>query len=699
MKMVFLLDELSCPSCGSKIEKEAGMMPQVERASLNFAKKTLTLHTSAADSSELEKQVCQIVNRIEPGSCTLIKEGSSTSPIHSGSLIKKPLLIRLIAGILLLAAAMIMPQVGAWGKVAVFIAAYLTIGADIVWAAIRNIIRGKFLDENFLMSIATVGAFAIGEYPEAVSVMLFYQIGEIFQHYAVNHSRRSIAALIDIRPDYANLHTDSGWTKVHPSEVKPGDVIMVKPGEKIPLDGIITEGNSALDTAALTGESMPADVGPGSLALSGSVNKGGVLIVTAQKSFGESTASKILELVENASGNKAETENIITKFARYYTPAVVGAAALLALIPPLLFGQDWMSWLNRALVFLVVSCPCALVLSIPLSFFGGLGASSKAGILIKGSNFLEALNRVDTVVFDKTGTLTKGVFTLTKQKTADDFPNLLEVAAYAEHFSSHPIALSIKNAYNQSILEDRLSSYHEYAGQGISVLFDSKLLLAGTRDWMKHHGIYFEEPDEDGTLVHVAYNGQYAGWLLISDEAKPDSRKTIETLKSIGIRRTVMLTGDRERTALRIAAELGIDEVRAGLLPQDKVTAFEEEKEQKNGKGSIVFVGDGLNDAPVLAMADVGVAMGGIGSDAAIEAADVVLMTDEPYKLVQAVGIARFTHKIVWQNIIFALGVKFLVLLLGALGLASLWAAVFADVGVSLIAVLNAMRILAKSHR
>lgn len=700
MKVTFLLDELDCPSCGAKIEHEVGQLEQVEQASLNFVNKTLTVSTSQAEDPTIEAEVKRIVDRIEPGMTVqqvadLPQEPPPAREKFEG-LIDKPLIFRLAGGVLLLVAAILMPAAVQWVKLALFIASYLLIGADIVWVALRNIVRGQFLNEDFLMSLATVAAFATGQYPEAVSVMLFYQIGEFFQHYAVNRSRRSIAALIDIRPDYANLKTADGWAKVHPAEVKPGDVIVVKPGEKIPLDGIITEGFSALDTAALTGESMPSDVGPGSIVLSGCINQSGVLVVSVQKSFGDSTASKILELVENAAANKATTENFITKFARYYTPAVVGAALLLAVIPPLALGLDWMTWLNRALVFLVVSCPCALVLSIPLSFFGGIGAASINGILIKGSNFLEALNQVETVVFDKTGTLTKGVFTLTKVSPAENFPNLLEIAAYAEHFSSHPIAVSIKKAYSNPVEESRLSSYHEIAGQGISVLLDKKELLAGNRELMKRNAIEFYEPDEAGTLIYVAYEGKYVGWLLIADESKPDSKMTLEELKSLGILRTVMLTGDRDEVALQIAEELGLGEVRAGLLPQDKVTAFEELKEQKTGKGSILFVGDGLNDAPVLAMADVGVAMGGIGSDAAIEAADVVLMTDEPYKLVQAIKIARFTHHIVWQNIVFALGVKLLVLLLGAAGFATLWAAVFADVGVALIAVLNTMRILAK---
>ncbi len=730
--MTLLLEGLSCPSCGAKIEAAAGKLPKVQKATLNFIKKTLELSLFEVDEEEIKIEVEKIVGRIEPdvkvrrvnaahdenpaicsgcgNGCSCmekeenyekndtqknVEHGHSHGDDHE--LVNTALLIRVGIGIAFLLIA-VLTDFPFGVELGLFILSYLLIGADVLWRSVKNIIRGDFLDENFLMSLATLGAFATWQYPEAVSVMLFYQVGEFFQDYAVNLSRKNIADLIDIRPDYANIKSGDEWKKVNPEAVKPGDVILIRPGEKVPLDGIVMEGSSSLDTTALTGESLPGDAGPGDRILSGSINQSGALVVKVEKSFGESTASKILELVENAAGSKAATENFITKFARIYTPAVVAAAILLAVLPPLFADQNWITWLNRALIFLVVSCPCALVLSIPLSFFGGLGAASRNGILIKGSNYLDALNRVERVVFDKTGTLTRGVFQVSKIMPQKGVENLLELAAYAEHFSNHPIAQSIKREYGDKIDESRLTDYREIPGQGISVLLDGRRLLAGNRELMQQNHISCAEPEEPGTLIHIAKDGQYAGWLLISDQVKPDSKSALSALKSLGIRKTVMLTGDRPAVAHRVAADLGIDEVHAGLLPQDKVEAFRYLKEKK-AEGSLVFVGDGLNDAPVLAMADVGIAMGGMGSDAAIEAADVVLMTDEPMKLVQAIKIARYTHKIVLQNIIFALAVKGLVLILGAGGLANLWEAVFADVGVALIAVLNAMRILRKEYK
>lgn len=557
--------------------------------------------------------------------------------------------------------------------------------------------RGQVFDENFLMSVATIGAFAIGEFAEGVAVMLFYQIGEFFQGRAVNRSRKSIADLMDIRPDYANLKLENEVKKVSPQEVKINDYIVIKPGEKVPLDGVVVEGESMVDTSALTGESVPREVKKDNDVLGGFINKNGVLTVKVSKEFEESTVSKILELVENASSKKAPTENFITKFARYYTPIVVFAALGLAVIPPLVIqGATFAEWIYRALTFLVISCPCALVISIPLGFFGGIGGASKNGILIKGGNYLEALNSVDTVVFDKTGTLTKGVFKVTDINPSKDISKeeLLEYAAFAESYSNHPIATSILNAYSKEIDKEKIENYEEIAGHGIKVNVKGKEVLAGNIKLMDLNKIQHKLVEDMGTVIYVALDGNFAGSILISDEVKIDSKNAIKGLKDIGIKKTAMLTGDNKKVGVKIANELGLDEVYAELLPDQKVEKLEMLDKQKSEKGKLVFVGDGINDAPVLARADIGVAMGGLGSDAAIEAADVVLMTDEPMKLVNAIKIAKRTKKIVWQNIIFAFGVKAIVLLLGAGGHASMWEAVFADVGVALIAVLNAMRVL-----
>jgi Cd2+/Zn2+-exporting ATPase len=581
-----------------------------------------------------------------------------------------------------------------------FLAAYVLVGWDVVFRALKNISRGQVFDENFLMSAATIGAFAIGEYPEGAAVMIFYRAGEFFQDLAVRRSRSSIAALMDIRPDFARLKTGGELRTVTPEEVAPGSLILVKPGEKVPLDGLVAEGVSALDTSALTGESLPRDVGPGSEILSGSINKNGILVIEVTKAFGESTVSKILRLVESAGSKKAPVENFITKFARYYTPAVVFAALALAFIPPLLIpGAAFADWINRGLVFLVVSCPCALVISIPLSFFGGIGGASKNGILIKGSNYLEALTKVDTVVFDKTGTLTRGVFTVTRIIPAPGWTEgeLLSLAAHAEAYSNHPIALSIQEAYGGKIEAGRISAPEETAGKGIRVQIDGRTVLAGNGALLEDAGVGRPGPapgDAAGTLVHLAADGVYAGCLLIADAVKADSKAAVAGLKALGVKRVAMLTGDSGAAAAAVGGELGLDAVYAELLPQDKVLQLEALEQRKTGGGKLIFVGDGINDAPVLARSDVGIAMGGLGSDAAIEAADVVLMTDEPSKLVSAVMIARKTRGIVRQNIVFALGVKAVILILGALGIAPMWAAVFGDVGVTLIAVLNAMRAL-----
>jgi Cd2+/Zn2+-exporting ATPase len=583
----------------------------------------------------------------------------------------------------------------------------LILGGNIVLRALKNMVRGHVFDECFLMSIATIGAFAIGEYPEAVGVMLFYQFGELFQEMAVKKSRKSITDLMDIRPDFANVQKGADIVKVAPDTVQVGDVIIIKPGEKIPLDGVVIEGSSLLDTSALTGESVPRTVKLSDAVLSGCVNQSGKLTVEVTKTFGESTVSKIINLTENASSKKAKTEKFITTFAHYYTPVVVGLAVLLAVLPPLLTGTSgaagsYRDWIYRALVFLVISCPCALVLSIPMSFFAGIGKAAKTGILIKGGNYLEALNHLDTVVFDKTGTLTKGVFKVTAVHSAGGFSDneVLEMAAYAEGFSNHPIALSIMREYSNQkfgteINRNALSEYAEFSGYGVSVIKDSKTIIAGNQAFMTKRGVSFEELHDTGTKVYIAVDGVCAGCIVIADEIKPDSSRSISALKALGVRKTVMLTGDNPRIAEAVAAALGLDEVYGGLLPHEKVEKLEILNSQKRAKGKLAFVGDGINDAPVLAMADVGIAMGGLGSDAAIEAADVVLMTDEPSKLTLAIGIARFTKKIAWQNIVFALGIKAVIMLLGAFGIAGMWEAVFADVGVSLLAVLNAMRVLA----
>jgi len=602
-------------------------------------------------------------------------------------------IIKLIAGAVIFAAGMVLDN---YIRLAVFIAAYLVLGGNVVLRALKNIAKGQVFDENFLMSVATIGAFAIGEYPEAAGVMLFYQIGEMFQDLAVKRSKSSITSLMDIRPDYANLKKDGGIEKAAPDTVGVGDIIIVKPGEKIPLDGIVIEGISMLDTSALTGESVPRKAETGDAVLSGSVNQSGMLTIEVTKIFGESTVSKIIDLVENASSKKAKTENFITTFARYYTPVVVILAVLLAVLPPLIFGGVWRDWINRALVFLVISCPCALVLSIPMGFFAGIGRAARKGVLVKGGNYLEAFNNLETVVFDKTGTLTKGVFKVTAVEPADGFnrDSLLELAANAESCSNHPIALSVMKEYGKAVERDKLSDYTEIAGHGVSVNLNGKAILAGNQKLMAKAGIGFQESHSVGTKVYVASNGVFAGCIVISDEIKPDSYNAISTLKAKGVRKTVMLTGDNPHIAEAVAAELKLDEVYGGLLPHEKVEKVEMLNGKKSAKGKLAFVGDGINDAPVLAMADIGVAMGGLGSDAAIEAADVVLMTDEPSKLCEAVDIARFTKKIVWQNIFFALGVKAAFLALGAFGIATMWEAVFADVGVCLLAVLNAMRIM-----
>ena len=583
-----------------------------------------------------------------------------------------------------------------WIKDALFIISYLIVGFSILKKAIRNIFRGKVFDENFLMAVATIGAFGVGEFPEAVAVMLFYQIGELFQSYAVDKSRKSISSLMDIRPDYANVIRNNKEEKVDPDDVKIGELIVVKPGEKIPLDGIIAEGTTMLDTKALTGESVPVEVKVNDEVLSGSINESGKILVKVSKEYGESTVSKILDLVENASSKKSKSENFITKFAKYYTPTVVIIAVILAIVPPFIFkGTSFSEWIYRALSFLVVSCPCALVISIPLSFFGGIGGASKMGILIKGSNYLEALASTEIAVFDKTGTLTKGVFEVQKIETNNiDKDELLEIAAYAENYSNHPIAKSIKNAYKKQIDTNRIKDIKEISGHGISVKIDNKNVLIGNEKLMEENKIEYTKSEDIGTILYVAINNKYKGLIIISDEIKEDSLGLIKNLKDLGVKKTVMLTGDKKTVGEAVGEKIGLDEVYTELLPDGKVEKVESLMREKTEKGKLVFVGDGINDSPVLAMSDIGIAMGALGSDAAIEAADVVIMTDEPSKIADAIGLSRKTMKIVKENIVFAIFIKVLVLVLTAIGLSTMWEAVFADVGVSIIAIINALRML-----
>lgn len=605
--------------------------------------------------------------------------------------------IKIIISAILFVLALVIPFSNEWINNGLFIISYLVVGCEILKKAVRNIFRGKVFDENFLMAVATIGAFAIGEFPEAVAVMLFYQVGELIQSYAVDKSRKSIASLMDIRPDYANIEKDGKVEKVDPDEVKIGDIIIVKTGEKIPLDGVVVEGTSSLDTMALTGESVPRVVKTEDEVLSGCINKDGLLKIRVTKEFGESTVSKILDLVENASSKKSKSENFITKFAKYYTPTVVIIAVLLAFIPPIILKDfnTFSVWLYRALSFLVVSCPCALVISIPLSFFGGIGGASKMGILIKGSNYLEALANTETVVFDKTGTLTEGIFEVQDiYAEGIEKDELLRIVAHAENYSNHPIAKSVKKAYNKEIDEKIIKNPQELSGKGIWAKIDEKDILVGNEKLMLEEKIDFKKCDEVGTILYVAIDKKYVGYVLIADKIKQDSPKTIRELKAMNIKETVMLTGDKKEVGEYVAKKLNMDKVYTELLPDGKVEKVEELLKQKSEKGKLVFVGDGINDAPVLTISDIGVAMGGLGSDAAIEAADIVIMTDETSKISKAINLSKKTMRIVRENIIFAIFVKIAVLVLTAFGASTMWEAVFADVGVSVIAIINALRML-----
>ena len=604
--------------------------------------------------------------------------------------------IKIIIAFILFLIAICIPFPKEWMKKGIYIVSYCIVGLDIVWKAVRNITRGKVFDENFLMTIATIGAFTIGEFPEAVAVMLFYQIGELFQSYAVDKSRKSIASLMNIRPDFANVKRDNQIIKVNPEEVKIGETIVVKPGEKIPLDGIIVEGNSLVDTSALTGESIPKEVGSGDEVLSGCINQNGLLTIKVEKKFGESTVSKILDLVENASSKKSKSENFISKFAKYYTPIVVITAVLLAIIPPfILKDATFIDWLYRALTFLVVSCPCALVISIPLGFFGGIGGASKMGILVKGSNYLETLSKAEIVVFDKTGTLTQGVFKVQKIHPVDiSKDELIELTAYAESYSNHPISVSIREAYGKEIEHNRIEKIQELPGLGVIAKVDEKEILAGNEKLMQQKKIQYSKCEEIGTIIYIAIENKYAGYIVIADEIKEDAKKTIKELKKNNISKTIMLTGDKKEVGESVAKKIGIDQVYTELLPDGKVEKMEKLLKETSQTGKLVFVGDGINDAPVLALSDIGIAMGGLGADSSIEAADIVIMTDEPSKIVNAIKISKKTMRIVKQNIIFAISIKVAVLILSAFGLSNMWEAVFADVGVSVIAILNALRVL-----
>ena len=604
--------------------------------------------------------------------------------------------IKIVIAFILFMAALVINFPNEWINKMLYIIAYLIVGFEVVLEAVENIFKGKVFDENFLMTIATIGAFAIGEFPEAVAVMLFYQVGELFQSYAVDKSRKSIASLMNIRPDYANVKRNNEISKINPEEVKIGETIIVKPGEKIPLDGKIIKGTSMLDTSALTGESLPREVKEKDEVLSGCINQNGLLEIEVTKEFGESTVSKILDLVENASSKKSKSENFITKFAKYYTPAVVIIAVFLAVIPTLVIeGAEFTDWLYRALTFLVVSCPCALVISIPLGFFGGIGGASKKGILVKGSNYLEALSNSEIVVFDKTGTLTKGVFEVQKiEPVGISKEELIKYAAYAESYSNHPISVSIKKAYGEEIDTNLISETEELSGRGVVAKIEDKEVLAGNEKLMQEKNIKYTKCNEIGTIVYIAINNEFAGYIVISDKIKEDSKKAINDLKKNNIKQTVMLTGDRKDVGESVAKELGIDKTYTELLPDGKVEKVEQLLKEKTEKGKLVFVGDGINDAPVLALADIGVAMGGLGADSAIEAADIVIMTDEPSKINTAINISKKTMRIVKQNIVFAIGIKIAVLILSAFGLSTMWEAVFADVGVSVIAIINSLRAL-----
>lgn len=705
------IEGLDCPNCAAKVERKINTLEGIKEATVDFLGKKIVVLADEISENELVELIQTEVDKIEDGVKVFIPKvqaGESSSEEEDTGKIKKKLLI----GGVLFVLGIFVPKTLFIPKLAVFLVSYLVIGGNVLLSAFKNILNGQVFDENFLMAIATIGAFAIGEYPEGVAVMLFYQLGELLQGIAVNNSRKSIVSLMDIRPDYANIKVGEGIKKVSPEEIKVGEIIVVKPGEKVPLDGKIVKGASTFDTSALTGESLPREAKAGDDVLSGFINKNGLIEIQVAKVFSESTVSKILYLMENAGSKKSKTENFITKFARYYTPAVVITALIVAIFPPLLIqGATFLDWIYRALIFLVVSCPCALVISIPLGFFGGIGGASRHGILIKGTNYLEVLNDLESVVMDKTGTLTKGIFKVTEvnaennikindfenNKTELTKPLLLKYAAHIEKFSNHPIAQSIVAEYENSVSkvdENVVKDFEEISGFGIKVNINNHQFLAGNSKLMNLENITFDKKENLGTAIYLAADGKYIGNILISDEVKEDSARAIKGMKENGVKEIVMLTGDNEAIGKNIAEKLGIDKVFTELLPNEKVEKLEEIYKTKSEKGKVAFVGDGINDAPVLARADLGIAMGGAGSDAAIEAADVVIMNDEPSKIVTAIKIAKKTKEIVWQNITIAFAIKIVVMALGLFGDATMWEAVFADVGVALLAVLNATRVL-----
>lgn len=693
MKQRFLLEGLECPHCAAKIEAAVAKLEGAQEVSLNLVKQTLELEAPKDMTADVER----IVHRLEPE--VRVRHAAEQKP--AAPVMDKETrfrLLRLGIGAAVLALGLVLHRAALPLRLTVMLIAYLILGYDVIFKAVKNLFRGQIFDENFLMSLSTVGAFAIGEYPEAAAVMLLYQLGELFQGMAVRKSRRSVAQLMDVKAETARVLRNGSYVTVHPRDIQVGETIQIRPGEKIPLDGLVLEGCSGIDTRALTGEAAPRTAAPGEPVISGCVNLEGVLTVRVTKELETSTVSKIIALVENAAAAKAPTENFITTFARYYTPVVVILAALLAVIPPLVLGDSFIPWLRRSFVFLVVSCPCALVISVPLTFFGGIGAASRHGILVKGSNYLQALSKLDTVVFDKTGTLTKGEFRVSQVLPAPGFtkPQLLTLAARAERLSNHPIARSILKACPEASETEAPEQYREHPGQGISLTEKGQRILCGSAEFLAAQGVDVTVCSEPGVKVYVAADGVFAGCILIADELKPDSREALQTLKKLGIRKTVMLTGDDAPNAQAVAESLELDEYHARLLPQQKVEKLEQLARQTPKGKKLAFVGDGVNDAPVLARADVGIAMGSLGSDAAIEAADVVLMTDEPSRLADAMVIAKTTRRIVIQNIVFALGVKGICLILGAVGIAGMWTAVFADVGVTLLAVLNALRMLRK---
>ena len=705
------IEGLDCPNCAAKVERKINTLEGIKEATVDFLGKKIVVLADEISENELVELIQTEVDKIEDGVKVFVPKvqaGESSSEEEDTGKIKKKLLI----GGILFVLGIFVPKTLFIPKLAVFLVSYLVIGGNVLLSAFKNILNGQVFDENFLMAIATIGAFAIGEYPEGVAVMLFYQLGELLQGIAVNNSRKSIVSLMDIRPDYANIKVGEGIKKVSPEEIKVGEIIVVKPGEKVPLDGKIVKGASTFDTSALTGESLPREAKAGDDVLSGFINKNGLIEIQVAKVFSESTVSKILYLMENAGSKKSKTENFITKFARYYTPVVVITALIVAIFPPLLIqGATFSDWIYRALIFLVVSCPCALVISIPLGFFGGIGGASRHGILIKGTNYLEVLNNLESVVMDKTGTLTKGIFKVTEvnvknnikindfenNKTELTKPLLLKYAAHIEKFSNHPIAQSIVAEYENSVSkvdENVVKDFEEISGFGIKVNINNHQFLAGNSKLMNLENITFDKKENLGTAIYLAADGKYIGNILISDEVKEDSARAIKGMKENGVKEIVMLTGDNEAIGKNIAEKLGIDKVFTELLPNEKVEKLEEIYKTKSEKGKVAFVGDGINDAPVLARADLGIAMGGAGSDAAIEAADVVIMNDEPSKIVTAIKIAKKTKEIVWQNITVAFAIKIVVMALGLFGDATMWEAVFADVGVALLAVLNATRVL-----